>query len=73
MKGTFDHTQGSALATWTITHNLDSDAVVVDVYVNDSPGPDYTKILPLNVIATDDNTVTVTFTGTHTGVARVAA
>ena len=69
---TYDHVQGSANTTWTITHNMGTDAVAVDVFVDDGPSaPDYEKILPLTVVATDTNTITVTFSVAHTGIARV--
>lgn len=74
MKGTYNFTETVLKTVWTITHNLDSDAVVVDVYIDNGPnGPLFEKILPQNVKATDDNTVVVTFSSNRTGVARVAA
>jgi len=69
---TYTHTQGSGSTTWTVTHNFNSDAVAIDVFVDDGPNsPSYDKILPDTVIRTDVNTITVTFSSSRTGVARV--
>lgn len=64
------HTQGSTNTTWTITHNLNTDAPCVDVWV-DISGTD-TKIIPDTVTATSANVVTLTFTTTRSGIAIVA-
>jgi len=65
----YNHTQGSASSSWTISHNLSLSSVVVDVFVDN--GGNLEKILPLNVVHTDNNTVTVTFSANQTGRARV--
>ena len=62
----YRHDQTSSSTTWTITHNLNTSAPVVDCWV----GGD--KIMPLTVTATDANTVTITFSTAQTGVAYVA-
>lgn len=65
----YEHTQVLADTTWTVTHNFGTDAVAVDVFI------DYTgslqKVLPLDIVATDNNTLTITFTSNQTGIARV--
>lgn len=65
----FNHTQTTSSSTWTISHNLNTTAIVIDVFVDDSG--DLKKILPNTVVHTDDNTCTVTFTSNRTGRARV--
>ena len=65
----YNHTQGSLSSSWVITHNLGQDTVVNDVFVNVSG--DLTKILPLSVEHTDDNTLTITFSSSQQGYARI--
>lgn len=67
----YNFTQVSANATWTITHNLGSTSVAVDCFVDDSG--DLTKSLPTDytVVITDSNTLTVTYAGAESGQARV--
>ena len=65
----YDHTQGASDTTWTISHNLNTDAVAVDVFINN--GGNVEKVLPLTVTATSNNTLTVTFSTAQTGYARV--
>lgn len=64
-----NHVQTSASATWTITHNFNVASVVVDVFVDF--GGNLEKILPLEIEHTNDNTLTVTFSSTQTGKARL--
>lgn len=63
------HTQDTESDTWTITHNLNITAPVVDCYVD--VGGVQTKVLPNNVQSTNANTVVVTWTSPRTGTARV--
>lgn len=56
----------SSSATWVITHNLNTETPVVDVWV----GGD--RQLPLTVIATSVNIVTITFTAATAGKVIVA-
>jgi len=65
----FNHSQTGASASWAISHNLNSDTVVVDVFIDN--GGNLEKILPANVEHTDDNTLTVTFSSAQTGKARI--
>ena len=65
----YNHIQSSGSATWTVTHNLNTDAVAVDVFID--YGGNLTKVLPLDVVATDVNTLTITFSSSQTGKARV--
>lgn len=65
----YNHNQSSGSATWTITHNLGSDTVAVDVMVDN--GGDLEKILPADVKHTNDNTLTVEFSSSQTGKARI--
>lgn len=67
----FDFTQGSVSATWIINHNLNNAYPNIDctmVY-----GGILQKIIPLDTIANDANTVTVTFSQAYAGFARVTA
>lgn len=65
----YNHTQSSPNSTWTVTHNLNTDAVAVDVFI-DYLG-NLEKILPLDIVVTDSNTLTITFTTSQTGKARI--
>lgn len=47
--------------SWVITHNLNTETPIVDVYIGG------VKVQPLEVEATDANTVTITFTVAQTG------
>lgn len=61
--------QPVAATTWTIPHGIGTVAPVVDVYV--LQGGVYSKIVPQHVVATDSNTVTITFTQAFAGYATV--
>lgn len=67
----YDHTQSTAALVWTINHNLNSDAVALDVYV--LIGVNLEKIIPQNVKQLSLDTVQITFSSTRDGVARVVA
>jgi hypothetical protein len=71
MMANYNHTQSTGSTTWTINHNLNTQAVTVDTYVLN--GSVVEKILPLDVVNTSDNTTVVTFTTSRTGNARVVA
>lgn len=62
----FEHTQGSANTTWTITHNLGISNPIIDFWTDDAT-PE--KILPSSVIATNSNTITATFSSSRAGTA----
>lgn len=66
----YTHSQTVASTSWVITHNLGTNAPVVDCWV-DVLG-NKTKILPLSVVATSDVQVTITFSSAYTGEAFVA-
>ncbi len=53
-----------AATSWVISHNLNTDTPCVDVWVDDSG---WKKIQPLTVVATDSDTVTITFTSATAG------
>lgn len=67
----FRFEQAVAATTWVITHNLNTNAPVIDIWV-DVAGV-ITKILPQNVVATSTNVVTLTFTTPFAGKAMVVA
>lgn len=67
----YNHVQSSSSATWTITHNLNSTSVVTDAFINFNGNLE--KILPLNVVITSVNTLTVTFSSAQTGRCRIVA
>ena len=64
------HEQSTADTTWSIVHNLNTLAPIVDCWIN--VGGTITKILPLSVVATNVSTVTITFSSAQAGVAFVA-
>lgn len=72
LKGTqfYQHSQTSASTSWVITHNLGVAELAVDVVVDE--GGNREKILPLDVVMTDDNTLTITFSSARTGSARIS-
>jgi len=65
----FNHSQGTSSTSWVITHNLDVGETVVDTLIDN--GGNLEKILPLSVIHTDNNTLTISFTAAQTGKARI--
>lgn len=66
----YKHTQSTASTTWTINHGLGTSTPVVDCWIDVSGT--ITKVLPLNVVATSDSVVTITFTSAQSGTAFVA-
>lgn len=65
----YNHDQSLSSASWVIIHNLGVSSVVTDVFIVN--GPDLEKVLPLSVVHTDNNTLTVTFTSTQIGKCRI--
>lgn len=64
-----EHTQAASATTWTINHNL-GHPPVVDVAVNYNGA--LTKAIPLSVVHTSANQLTVTFSSAKSGIARLA-
>jgi hypothetical protein len=60
---------GSPTTTWTITHNLGTKDVSVDAII--LTGGNLEKAIPLTQTATDNNTVTITWSVAQEGKARV--
>lgn len=67
----YDFEQVSASTTWTINHNLNNSYPNIDCYL--TYGGSLQKILPVETVANDANTVTVTFLSAQSGYARVTA
>ena len=65
----YDHHQSVGSDTWAVSHNFNTDAVVVDVFIDFEGSLE--KIIPLSIEATDNNTVTITFSSSQTGWAHV--
>lgn len=63
------HTQSNESDHWVISHNLNSIAIVCDVFISINGGME--KILPYDVQITDANTLTVIFTSNRTGSVRI--
>lgn len=59
---TYVHSQNSGATTWTITHNLNTTAPLVQIYDNN-----HTIMIPDVITITDNNTVTVTFATNQAG------
>jgi len=57
--------------TWVINHGFGTTDLLIDVFI-DFEGS-RTKILPLDIISTDDDTVEVTFSSPHTGSVSILA
>jgi hypothetical protein len=64
----YNHVQSTPSTTWVINHNL-GHKPVHDVWIN--YGGNQEKILPLQVIHFNDNTLTVVFSNAQTGGARL--
>lgn len=64
-----NHEQDVAAAEWNITHNLNTLAPVVDVFI-DYEGA-VQKIIPASVQVIDAATVKVTFTEARSGTAAI--
>lgn len=62
------HKQISSASTWVIQHNLNRKPII-DVMVTISGNN--TKILPLDIQHTDDNTVTLLFSQAYIGTATL--
>ena len=65
----YNHTQVTPTVTWSVYHQLNKPSVICDVFVNTTNG--LVKILPNNVVHTDNNTLTIYFTTAYSGAARV--
>lgn len=63
---TYMQTVTVATTTWTITHNLQTMAPLVQVY-----GTDNNMLIPNEITVTDNNTVTITFGAAANGTAVV--
>lgn len=64
------HTQNTPDTLWTIVHNLDTLAPVVDVYIQDASGA-YLKAIPQNVLVITSNEVHLIFSEPRAGKATV--
>ena len=61
-------------SSWVITHNLNSDSVVVDAIIDNCTGcGDYEKIDPVSITKNSDNQLTVAFSESRSGYVRVVA
>jgi hypothetical protein len=68
----YNHTQTTAAATWTVTHNLGTSAPFiadVKVYVNTSNG--VKMMMPSDISFINANTITISFTSNYSGYATV--
>lgn len=69
LKG-YRYEQVGTSASWVITHNLGTNAPVMDIWV-DVVGT-MTKIIPQSVVGTDTKVATITFSTPYEGVAYVS-
>lgn len=67
----YNHLQSVGATSWVITHNLGATTVATDAFIDVSGN--LTKVLPLNVVHTDDNTLTVTFSANQVGRVRIVS
>ena len=68
----YDFVQSSPLITWIINHSLNTVAVAVDAFVSIGGSPEeFEKAMPDTQVATNTNTVTITWSSAQSGVARV--
>ena len=66
----YTHTQTTASTIWTVIHNLNTQAPIIDCWVDVSGT--ITKIIPVSVVVVNSYTVTVTFSTSRSGYAYVA-
>jgi hypothetical protein len=67
----YNHIQTTGSSAWNVTHGLNSADIVIDTIV-DNGGTDE-KILPVSVEVTGVNTVTINFSASRSGRARIVA
>ena len=65
----FEHIQDSSSTSWVVTHNIGTLAPVVDCFIDVSGTQ--TKIIPSEVIANDNKTVTINFSSPQVGTAYI--
>lgn len=65
----YTHTQDTPSDSWTINHNLNTLAPIIDTFI-EVEGV-VTKILSSSVVVVDANNVTVTWTSPRTGIAAI--
>lgn len=65
----YNYTQSVAATTWVIAHNLSATETINDIFVNNNGNLE--KIIPLSVIHTSNDILTVTFSNIETGYARI--
>ena len=63
----YKHNQSAASKTWTVTHNFNYQYVNVDVYDGNDA-----IVIPTSIVATNENTITITFLTEVSGVAIVS-
>jgi hypothetical protein len=56
--------------SWVIVHDLNTKVPIVDCWIDNNG--EQTKIIPSNVVGTDLNTCTITFTSARSGSAVVS-
>ena len=69
LANSYTHEQASASTTWTIVHNLGTNAPSYHCYIDVGGTP--TQIIPNSATVTDENTLVLTFTTARAGTARV--
>lgn len=69
--GAYNFNQSSPNTTWTITHGLDTQDVVVDAFINIGSPQELQKAIPFSQTATSGNVVTLTWSVAQSGRARV--
>lgn len=65
----YNYTQSVAATTWVIAHNLSVNETINDIFVDNNGNLE--KILPLSVVHTSNDILTITFSNTETGYARI--
>ena len=70
----YTHTQSTAAVTWSIAHNLNTSAPIVDVYIEVTTEGNTTteKAFPKDIRAIDANNAEVEFTTAKKGFARLS-
>ena len=72
MIGAYNHTQSSPSTTWTVSHQLGTLDVAADAILAYGGSPaTVEKIMPLEIVVVDTNTVKILFSSAQTGYVRI--
>lgn len=65
--GGYEHTQSISSNTWSIAHNLNTSAPIVEVWIETGSPLVFTRTISTNVNVIDENNVDIIFSSSHVG------